>query len=162
MAVSLLLAAVSFTNMGTAFCMQETAAELAEINRQSNTPEAAAARHAVSDTAYITLYWLASAGNAKAKLILEQADKELLVKLSKADDFDKITVVNREYQKLRYESLNNYVLGHNYRAVMDLACGYSPRGLELSEAEITYIGGDFASVAQSMQELSKCLRLRTR
>ena len=71
MAVFLLVAAVSFTDMGLAFCQQETAADIAELNHQSELSDTADTRHAVSDTAYITLYWLASAGNDKAKLILE-------------------------------------------------------------------------------------------
>ncbi len=152
--VSLLLTAVSFADMGIASCQQETAAGTVELNQQSNMLNAADTKHAVSDTAYITLYWLASAGNDKAKLILEHADKELLAGLGKANDFDRIKVVNKEYQKLRYDSLNRYVLDNNYREVMDLACGYSPRGLELSESEITYIGGDFPSVVKDMQSLT--------
>lgn len=38
---------------------------------------------------------------------------------------------------------------------MEIACGYSPRGMELSGAGIHYAGGDFSSVANSMKKLTE-------
>lgn len=102
--------------------------------------------HAVSDTAYITLDWLAESGNDMAKRLVDQIGGDAVALQKQIEIDDKIRTVNQEYQKLRYDSLNEYVLQNNYGEVMDLACGYSPRGLELASMNIKYVGCDFESI----------------
>lgn len=110
--------------------------------------------HAVSDTAYITLDWLAESGNDMAKCIIDQVGDRASATQKQIENYDSISKVNKEYQKLRYDSLNEYVLQNNYGEVMDLACGYSPRGLELAALNIEYTGCDFESVVQNISQLS--------
>lgn len=151
----MLAAAGLLVNIQSGFCQQSAAPGNAAVEQQADILPQTENDHAVSDTAYITLYWLASAGNEKAKLLLDTVNVNFQNLDSASGDFDRIRVTNREYQKLRHDSLNEYVLNHGYRSVMDLASGYSPRGLELSEAGIDYVGCDFASVTESMQKLTE-------
>lgn len=106
--------------------------------------------HAVSDTAYISLDWLAESGNDMAKRIIDQIGDGAVI--PQKDD-DSVSTVNKEYQKLRYSSLNEYVLQNHYSEVMDLACGYSPRGLEFASMNISYTGCDFESVVNGISQI---------
>lgn len=127
---------------------------LSGCNKQAKVDDLPENDHAVSDTAYITLDWLAESGNDMAKRLLEEVGDKAIVSQKQMEIDDSIRTVNREYQKLRYDSLNEYVMQNNYGEVMDLACGYSPRGLELASKKIKYVGCDFESVIQSISQLS--------
>lgn len=150
----LMFATALFMNLPTGVCEQAIAQESINAEIKADVANSSNNDHAVSDTAYLTLYWLSISGNEKAELLYNRANVDFTDFLSRDEDFEKIKAANREYQKLRHDSLNDYVFDNRYKAVIDIACGYSPRGLELSEAGIAYVGCDFKSVTDSMKSLT--------
>ena len=109
--------------------------------------------NAVSNTAEITSYWLASSGNENAKCIFNTLHFHKGINPNTIPFFDQLRIPNTIAYEVRYRSVNDEILRTGIRSVVDLACGYSPRGLDLNSMGINYIGGDMEVVVNKMKKI---------
>ncbi|WP_027406555.1 class I SAM-dependent methyltransferase [Anaerovibrio sp. RM50] len=136
------------------FCWGAAPAMAAEpvktIDMEENT-------YAVSDTAYLNLDWLAGSGNEDAAGILKLIGNRTIAVDSSLPDYKRISEVNQTFRRINYDALNLYCLANGYTEIMDLGCGYSPRGIYMCERGRHYTGCDFASVIRDMRKLTSYL-----
>ncbi|MBR6012669.1 MAG: class I SAM-dependent methyltransferase [Selenomonadaceae bacterium] len=101
---------------------------------------------AVSYTAPISLYWLAKAGVPEAIEYLQYINAESILKPENISQYERVERINKIYNEIRYSSLNNFIESENYKNVLDLGCGVSPRCLYTAKKEINYTGTDLKDV----------------
>ena len=63
-------------------------------------------------------------------------------------------VLSLEY---RHKMMNQLILDSGMPSLLDLACGYTTRGVEMGRQGIRYVGGDLPIVASTMPQLSSLL-----
>ncbi len=153
----LLLLAISMVWGGCCFFLgtnpvmaAETLETVEQVEMEENT-------YAVSDTAYLNLDWLAGAGNEDAATILKLIGNRTIAVDSSLPDFKRISNMNQTLRRINYDALNLYCLAHGYTEIMELGCGYSPRGIYMCERGKNYTGCDFASVIRDMRKLTSYL-----
>lgn len=116
----------------------------------SITSESFAARPKPSSevvyTAPITLYWLSKAGVPEAVEYVKYIDAERILKPENISQYERVEKINKIYQEIRYASLNDFIESSNYKNVMDLGCGVSPRCLYMAKKGINYVGTDLKDV----------------
>lgn len=120
---------------------------------------AAEAMPPVSYTAYTSLYWLWEAGVPEAAEFSKAigGDKVRLPKEA-VPNYDELAPVNKLYIEMRYAALNEYVADNGYRNVLDIACGFDPRGMTMARQGRMFVGTDFApSIAEIRSVLPDCL-----
>ena len=103
---------------------------------------------AVSYTAPITLYWLAKSNVPEAVEYIKYIDAEKIIKSENIAQYERVEKVNKIYQEIRYASLNDYIANENYKNVMDLGCGVSPRFLYTAPKKINYVGVELPEVVK--------------
>lgn len=97
-------------------------------------------------TAPITLYWLSKAGVPEAVEYVKYIDAERILKPENISQYERVEKINKIYQEIRYTSLNDFIVSSNYKNVMDLGCGVSPRCLYMAKKGINYVGTDLKDV----------------
>lgn len=107
----------------------------------------------VINTAKMTLSYLAKAGVKDAvefaeKLGLTDFRKEF-VEFSKTDDTNAIS------QEFRYEFLNRNIKKAGRKNIMDVACGFSPRGLMMAKNGYNYRGLDLAVSVAALSKVAE-------
>lgn len=112
----------------------------------------------VSYTAYTSLHWLKEAGVPEAREYAKATGKTKLIATESIKPYDTIKLPNLLYHEMRYSAINRYVEKNGYKNVMDVACGFSPRGLYMARHGIRFIGAEFdAVVTNGNNYLKKCL-----
>ncbi len=97
----------------------------------------------VFNTAKFTLTMLAETGISEASEyldILGFSDKE--ARYGVPEDADDAKKINYIVLEARYRFLNRVIEEEKYTNVLDLACGFSPRGVLMKKQGINYVGGD--------------------
>ena len=113
----------------------------------------------VSYTAYTSLFWLREAGVPEAAEYAKATGKQHLLFTGKIKNFYTLQPVNMLYHEMRYAALNEYIQQNGYKNVMDIACGFSSRGLYMARHGIHFVGAEFPAVAvYGNQYLAKCLK----
>ena len=113
----------------------------------------------VSYTAYTSLFWLREAGVPEAAEYAKATGKTHLLFTGKIKNFYTLQPVNMLYHEMRYAAINQYVQQKGYKNVMDIACGFSSRGLYMARHGVKYIGAEFPAVAVTGNGyLQKCLK----
>jgi len=109
----------------------------------------------VFNTAKMTSYFLAESGNEYAKKLVERTgfDKELAYGANPA--FEVMVLPNTIGQDVRYEAVNRLVRLSGNKNILDLACGFSPRGLEMVKEGYNYHGGDLQMVVPVIEPIIK-------
>ncbi|MBR1479229.1 MAG: hypothetical protein IJ608_14910 [Lachnospiraceae bacterium] len=107
------------------------------------------------ETAKLTSYWLYLAGIPEAveygKLIdLENAIDPGVIPHSKDMCF-----LNPIIHEIRYGSINHYIRESGCKNILDIACGYSPRGLQFAKNGYHYVGADLPVVAKELAPIAK-------
>jgi anti-anti-sigma factor len=107
------------------------------------------------ETAKLTSYWLYLAGIPEAieygKLIgLEDGVDPEVIPYSKDMCF-----LNPIIHEIRYTSVNYYVRNSGCKNVLDIACGYSPRGMQLAKEGYHYVGADLPVVADELEPIAR-------
>ena len=153
----LLLLAVSMVWGGLCLSLGTNHVMAAEALDKAETVEMEENTYAVSDTAYLNLDWLAGAGNEDAATILKLIGNRTIAVDSSLPDFKRINNMNQTLRRINYDALNLYCLANGYTAIMELGCGYSPRGIYMCERGKNYTGCDFASVVRDMRKLTSYL-----
>lgn len=101
---------------------------------------------AVAYTAPITLYWLAKSGVPEAVDYVKYINAERILKPENISQYERVEKINKIYREIRYNSLNDFIESSNYKNVMDLGCGVSPRCLYMAKKGINYVGTDLKDV----------------
>ncbi|GEM_PF-1572752 len=100
----------------------------------------------ISPTAKITGYWKSLSDIPFSKEIAEAVNAEQTAKKMQGDTFsirDKLGPVMLE---ARYKVINEGLRRIKVANVLELACGLSPRGLELASNNIKYVGTDLPEI----------------
>jgi anti-anti-sigma factor len=110
------------------------------------------------ETAKLTSYWLYLAQIPEA---LEFAG---LIGLDAMDAAaipysETMCFLNPIIHEIRYKSINHYIRTSGCRNVLDIACGYSPRGMQLAREGFHYYGADFPVVTQELAPIAEKLGL---
>jgi len=109
----------------------------------------------VFNTAKMTLYWLSRSGNEIAETYLEKTGFDESFGREKIPFFDALALPNTVGQELRYLAVNRLVRESGAKNILDLACGFSPRGLDMSREGYNYRGGDLQMVVPVIQPIVK-------
>ena len=109
-------------------------------------------------TAKLTSYWLYLAGIDEAveyaKLInLDQMDS------SQIPHYDVMKRINPIIHEIRYKSINEYIRKSGCKNIVDIACGYSPRGILFARDGFNYVGLDLPVVASELAPVVEGLNL---
>lgn len=117
------------------------------------------------NTARQTLSMLAEIGNENAEKYLEllnqkeeflEADNENDVnKLLTKEDMERITYAMLVGVESRYEAIGAYFKKSGYQNMLDIACGYVPRAIEVIRDGKDYVGVELPIVAEEMKKLGK-------
>lgn len=124
------------------------------MNNNTNSYEAA---NPVFNTAKMTSFFLAESGNKYAKKIIERTGFDEQLAYSSNPAMAAVIKPNMVGQNIRYEAVNLLVRKAGNRNILDIACGFSPRGLELSKEGYRYVGGDLQMVVPVISPLIKDL-----
>ena len=116
----------------------------------------------VFNTAKTTLHQLAQAGVTEAaefeKTLLElEPEKSKFSADEKLFEEGSLEKLNKLMLELRYHAANREISLAGGRNVLDLACGYTPRGQYLLNAGCCYVGGDLPAVVEVMNHLNEKL-----
>ena len=104
---------------------------------------------------------LAGAGNEDAKRVIAAlGTQNELIQNSQKENGQKLLMPESEVKALmagtslaleaRYEALSCYVQKENCKALLDVACGYTPRSLYCDRAGIDYVGVDVPVVVEEL------------
>ena len=106
------------------------------------------------ETAKLTTYWLYLAQ------VPEAIDFGRLIGIDKMDasqtpNHEQMCYLNPIVHEIRYKSINHYIRTSGCKHVLDIACGYSPRGLQLACEGFHYHGADLPVVAEELAPLAQ-------
>lgn len=107
----------------------------------------------VSYSALVKLQWLANSGDPDAKKILKRINKSNIYGERNLYDFERLEKLNSIYQELNYASTVEYVRKNNYRNILDIGGGYTPRAIVFAREGRNYFGAELMAVAVSATEI---------
>ena len=117
-------------------------------------------------TAKSTLFMLAGMGNDDAKRviaalgtqdILTQRDSKKQGPALPETEVKALMTGASLAIKSRYEALSRLIRTEGTKGLMDIACGYTPRGLYCDREGIDYVGLDVPVVAEELQKMAETL-----
>lgn len=98
----------------------------------------------VINTAKLTLSYLATAGVKEAVDFAEKLGYTDFRKQFSSFSGSETDATNAIAQEVRYEFLNRNIKNSGRKNIMDIACGFSPRGLMMAKNGYKYLGLDLA------------------
>jgi len=107
----------------------------------------------VSYSAQVKLHWLATSGMPGAKKILKELGTPNIYGKNNLKDYDRLEKMNGIFQELSYASTVQYVRQNDYRNIMDIGGGYTPRAVVLVNDGRKYIGAELTAVAMSAMQV---------
>jgi len=119
----------------------------------SSTKSFAAEFEMVSYSAQVKLHWLATTGMPGAKKILKELGAPNIYGKDNLKDYDRLEKMNGIFQELSYASTVQYVRQNDYRNIMDIGGGYTPRAVVLVNDGRKYIGAELTAVAMSAMQI---------
>lgn len=115
----------------------------------------AAEMEMVSYSAQVKLQWLASAGVPEAQRILKELGQVNIYSEKNLHDYDRIEKVNGIYQELVYAATVQYVQQNDYKNILDIGGGYTPRAMVFASEGRKYFGGELMAVAMIADDVMK-------
>ena len=109
----------------------------------------------VSYSAQVKLQWLAAAGVPEAKKILNKLGQVNIYSEKNLRDYDRIEKVNSIFQELVYAATVQYVQQNDYKSILDIGGGYTPRAMVFAREGRKYFGGELMAIAVSADEVMK-------
>ena len=109
----------------------------------------------VSYSAHVKLQWLSFTGLPEAKEILQELGKANIYGHRNLVDYDRLEKVNSIYQELCYLSTVQYVRQHDYKNILDMGGGYTPRAMVFAREGRKYYSGELMAVAVSADNIMK-------
>lgn len=110
----------------------------------------------VMDTARMTLSYLAKAGIKEAGEFAAQFGLQDYGKTNydagESTDEEKSRII---MQEARFEYINNLIAKQNTKNILDIACGFSPRGLIFARKGYKYIGVDLQAAISALSPVSE-------
>ena len=103
----------------------------------------------VSYSAQVKLQWLANTGMPEAKKILNEIGTANIYNKKNLKDYARLEKLNGIYQELCYASTAQYVQTNDYKNIMDIGGGYTPRAVVFVNEGRKYIGAELNAVALS-------------
>lgn len=110
------------------------------------------------ETAKLTSYWLYLAGIPEALEFGKQIGLDKM-DASAIPYSEEMCFLNPIIQEIRYKSINRYIRASGCKSVLDIACGYSPRGMQLAREGYHYYGADFPVVTEELAPVARKLGL---
>ena len=107
----------------------------------------------VSYSAQVKLQWLATTGDPDAQRILKELGKVNIYSNKNLRDYNRMEKINSIYQELCYETTVEYVRNHDYKNVLDVGGGYSPRAVVFANEGRKYYSAELAAVAVSASSI---------
>ncbi len=101
----------------------------------------------VSYSSQVKLQWLASTGNPEAEKILKELGKVNVYSNRNLKDYDRLQELNGIYQELCYAATVEYVQKNDYKNILDIGGGYSPRAVVFANEGRKYFGAELSAVA---------------
>ena len=95
----------------------------------------------VSYSAQVKLQWLATTGVPEAQKILKELGKTNIYGERNLVDYERLEKVNSIYQELCYAATVQYVQQQDYKNILDIGGGYTPRALVFAREGRKYFGG---------------------
>ena len=125
---------------------------MAFLNRKTNTQ--AEATTDFRQTAQTNLMMLADLGIPEAVRFRDVLgfDDNPLAALEHIPLANRIPLCIATISEILYQRTNDLIIEEHNPAVLDLACGYSPRVLVMAPRGYTYVGADLPGVAQELAE----------
>ena len=110
------------------------------------------------ETAKLTSYWLYLAQIPEAVEFAELIGLDTM-NASVIPNAEEMCFLNPIIHEIRYKSVNYYIRRSGCRNVLDIACGYSPRGMQLAREGYHYCGADFPVVTEELSPVVEKLGL---
>lgn len=107
----------------------------------------------VSYSAQVKLQWLATTGMPEAKKILAEFGTANIYGKKNLKDYDRLEKLNGIYQELCYASTAQYVASKNYKSIIDIGGGYTPRAVVMVNDGRKYLGAELNAVAISAMQI---------
>ena len=107
----------------------------------------------VSYSAQVKLQWLANTGMPEAQNILKEIGTANIYGKKNLKDYKRLEKINGIYQELCYASTVDYVKKNDYRNIMDIGGGYTPRAIVMVNDGRKYIGAELTAVALSATQI---------
>ncbi len=107
----------------------------------------------VSYSAQVKLQWLANTGMPEAKKILNEIGTANIYGKKNLKDYKRLEKLNGIYQELCYASTVDFVKKNDYKNIMDIGGGYTPRAVALVNDGRKYIGAELTAVALSATKI---------
>lgn len=110
----------------------------------------------VSYSAHVKLQWLATTGMPEAKKILSEIGTTNIYGKKNLKDYNRLEKLNGIYQELCYASSVQYVKNNDYKNIIDMGGGYTPRAIVFANEGRNYVGAELNAVAiTAMQVMPK-------
>ena len=111
-------------------------------------------------TAKLTSYWLELAGLPEAKEYAQLIHLEEELDPAMIPHSEDMCFLNPVIHEIRYSSINTFIENSGCKNILDIACGYSPRGLLFARKGYHYVGADLPVVAEQLKQVVYDLDLR--
>ena len=133
--------------------MFSTAMLICAVIFLSSAKSFAAEFELVSYSAQVKLQWLANTGMPEAKKILAEIGTANIYNKKNLKDYDRLEKLNGIYQELCYASTAQYVKTNDYKNIMDIGGGYTPRAMVMVNDGRKYISAELTAVALSAMQI---------
>ncbi len=107
----------------------------------------------ISSTARLVAYWRALSDIPYSKDIAEYVDAEETLKGFFGEERGIISVFMSPYIEARYKSINDSLRREGIENVLEIAMGFSPRGLEYTSAGNIYVGTDLPEMLMESSDI---------
>ncbi len=112
----------------------------------------------IFNTAKYTLYNLSKSGVKEAEKYLEALgfDEAQIAAYGASENIkDEIMLPSLIVQEARYCFINRMIEEKGYKNILDLACGFSPRGYKYSKAGYIYVGADLPATVELVEPVAR-------
>lgn len=109
----------------------------------------------VSYSSHVKLQWLSFTGMPEAKKIIKELGKANIFGHRNLVDYDRLEKVNSIYQEMCYLATVQYVQNQDYKNILDMGGGYTPRAMVFARQGRKYYGGELMAVAVSADNVMK-------
>lgn len=133
--------------------MFSTAMLICAVIFLSSAKSFAAEFELVSYSAQVKLQWLANTGMPEAKNIMAEIGTANIYNRKNLKDYDRLEKLNGIYQELCYASTAQYVKTNDYKNIMDIGGGYTPRAMVMVNDGRKYISAELNAVALSATQI---------
>ena len=111
-------------------------------------------------TAKLTSYWLELAGLPEAKEYAKLIHLGEELDPAMIPHSEDMCFLNPIIHEIRYSSINTFIENSECKNILDIACGYSPRGLLFARRGYHYVGADLPVVAEQLKQVVRDVDLK--